>query len=175
MTGVQTCALPIYPQGELYAVCEEAHLEEIATPVLTGQVRPELARWTFQGHSGEVPTASWFLMELEDAGVPCSWAVSKKRRASDAPVRWEGDLTPADGGKCLRGNAVRVLVYGAQDGEGFGVVLRALGTPDRQISRVLTLLADRITQRYAGSCLVGTTIIPGREWESWRSRGDGRP
>jgi len=67
------------------------------------------------------------------------------------------------------------IYYGAQDGEGFGVVLRALGTPDRQISRVLTLLADRITQRYAGSCLVGTTIIPGREWESWRSRGDGRP
>jgi len=163
------------PQGELYAVCEEAHLEEIATPVLAGQVRPELARWTFQGHEGEAPTASWFLTELEESGVPCSWAISKKRRVSDAPVRWEGDLTPADDGTRPRGNAVRVLVYGAQDSEGFGVVLRALGTPDRAVSRVLTMLADRITQRYAGSCLVGTTIIPGREWESWRSRGDVRP
>jgi len=162
------------PQGELYAVCEEAHLEEIATPILTGQVLPELARWTFQGHSGEVPAVSWFLLELEEAGVPCSWAISKKRRASDALVRWEGDLTPSDNGKSQRGNAVRVLVYGAQGGEGFGVVLRALGAPDRQVSRVLTLLADRLTQRYSGSCLVGTTIIPGREWESWRSRGDAR-
>ncbi len=162
------------PQGELYAVCEEAHLEEIATPILAEQVLPELARWTFQGHSGEAPTISWFLMELEEAGVSCSWAVSKKRRANGTSARWEGDLTPAGDGKSPRGNAVRVLVYGAQDGEGFGVVLRALGTPDRQVSRVLTVLADRMTQRYAGSCLVGTTIIPGREWESWRSRGDAR-
>ena len=38
------------PQGELYAVCEEAHLEEIATPVLTGQVRPEDHR--FQAEIG---------------------------------------------------------------------------------------------------------------------------
>ncbi len=163
------------PQGELYAVCEDAHLEEIATPILAEQVLPELARWTFQGHSGEAPTISWFLMELEEAGVPCSWAISKKRRANGTSARWEGDLTPAGDGKSPRGNAVRVLVYGAQDGEGFGVVLRALGASDRQVSRVLTVLADRITQRYAGSCLVGTTIIPGREWESWRSRGDARP
>ena len=161
------------PQGELYAVCEGAHLEEVAMPVLTPQSHPELARWTFQGHDGEAPAVSWFLMELEEAGLPCSWGMSKKRRASDSMVRWEGDLTPMAEKAPARGNAVRVLVYGAQDGEGFGVVLRALGTQDPQVSRVLTLLADRITQRYAGSCLVGTTIIPGREWESWRSRGAG--
>lgn len=161
------------PQGELYAVCEEAHFEEVATPILAAQPHPELARWTFQGHAGEAPNVSWFLMELEEAGIPCSWIVSRKRRANDSPVRWEGDLTPAGGTQGVGGNAVRVLVYGAQDGEGFGIVLRALGTQDVQISRVLTTLADRITQRYAGSCLVGTTIIPGREWESWRSRGAG--
>jgi hypothetical protein len=161
------------PQGELYAVCEEAHFEEVATPILAAQPHPELARWTFQGHAGEAPNVSWFLMELEEAGIPCSWIVSRKRRANDSPVRWEGDLTPAGGTQGVRGNAVRVLVYGAQDGEGFGIVLRALGTQDVQVSRVLTTLADRITQRYAGSCLVGTTIIPGREWESWRSRGAG--
>lgn len=161
------------PQGELYAVCEEAHFEEVATPILAAQPHPELARWTFQGHAGEAPNVSWFLMELEEAGIPCSWIVSRKRRSNDSPVRWEGDLTPAGGTQGVRGNAVRVLVYGAQDGEGFGIVLRALGTQDVQVSRVLTTLADRITQRYAGSCLVGTTIIPGREWESWRSRGAG--
>ncbi|MEK7299745.1 MAG: hypothetical protein AAB072_01490, partial [Nitrospirota bacterium] len=75
------------PQGELYAVCEEARLEEIATPILAEQVLPELARWTFQGHSGEAPTISWFLMELEEAGVPCSWAISKKRRANGTSAR----------------------------------------------------------------------------------------
>jgi hypothetical protein len=53
-------------------------------------------------------------------------------------------------------------------------MLRVLGTQDRQISRVLEILADLITQRFAGNCLVGTTIIPGREWENWVAQ-DGRP
>lgn len=158
------------PQGELYVVCEEAQLEEVSAPLLTAP-SAELARWTFQGRSGEGPSVSWFLTELDDAGLPCSWVMSKKRRASDSLVRWEGDLTPADDPQSGdRANAVRVLVYGAQDGAGFGVVLRAIGAQDRQVSKVLTVLADRITQQYSGTCLVGTTMIPGKEWEYWRAR-----
>jgi hypothetical protein len=34
----------------------------------------------------------------------------------------------------------------------------------------LEVLADRITRHFPGNCLVGTTIIPGREWESWLVR-----
>src|SRR5262245_21186230 len=36
------------PQGELYVVCEEAHLEEFSTPVFESHPAAELARWTFQ-------------------------------------------------------------------------------------------------------------------------------
>ncbi|MGA6827815.1 hypothetical protein ACO9S2_09410 [Nitrospira sp. NS4] len=163
------------PQGELYAVCEEAHLEEVAAPLLPVHPLPELARWTFQGHSSDGPTVSWLLTELEQAGIPCSWVAAKKRRASDSLMRWEGDLTPDSESGDDRSRAVRVMVYGSLDGEGFGIVLRALGEQDRRVSRVLAVLADRITQRYSGTCLVGTTMIPGREWEYWRARNGRAP
>ncbi|MBH0191092.1 MAG: hypothetical protein HP492_04860 [Nitrospira sp.] len=66
------------------------------------------------------------------------------------------------------------MAYGPLDGQGFGLMLRILGSQDRQISRILESLADRITQRFTGTCLVGTTIIPGHEWETWVAQ-DGRP
>ena len=62
---------------------------------------------------------------------------------------------------------VHVMAYGSRDGQGFWLMLRVLGTRDRQVCRILEVLADHITQRYAGTCLVGTTIIPGCDWESW--------
>lgn len=158
------------PQGELYAVCEDAHLEEVAAPLMPVHPLPEIARWTFQGQASEGPTVSWLLTELEQAGIPCSWVASKKRRASDSLMRWEGDLTPDRESGDDQSHAVRVMVYGALDGEGFGIMLRVLGDQDRRVSQVLAVLADRITQRYSGTCLVGTTIIPGREWEYWRAR-----
>jgi hypothetical protein len=65
------------------------------------------------------------------------------------------------------------MAYGPLDGQGFGLMLRTLGMQDRRISRILENLADRITQRFAGNCLVGTTIIPGHEWENWIAQ-DGR-
>ena len=65
-------------------------------------------------------------------------------------------------------HSVRAMAYRALNGEGFGIVLRVLGVQDRRGCQILTILADQITQRYAGTCLVGTTIIPGREWEQWR-------
>ena len=92
-----------------------------------------------------------------------------KRRIADSVVRWEGDLIPSCDAVDGPLYPVRVMAYRAQDGEGFGMVLRVLGTQDRRDCQVFTILADQITQCYAGTCLVGTTIIPGREWEQWRA------
>jgi hypothetical protein len=50
------------------------------------------------------------------------------------------------------------------------MTLRVFGIQDRRMSRILEVLADQITQHFAGDCLVGTTIIPGREWEGWLIR-----
>jgi hypothetical protein len=157
------------PQGELYVVCDEAQLEEVSTPIFEAHPVTELARWTFQSHLPNGPTVEWILAELDRAGLPCSWKAVEKQRAVHAAVQWEGALTPADHLTGRSANSVHVTGYGSPDGEGFGIVLRVLGAQDRRVSRVLTILADQITQRYAGTCLVGTTIIPGYEWELWRS------
>lgn len=157
------------PQGELYVVCEEVHLEEVATPALDIHPVADLARWTFQGQSSEGPTVDWLLAELDQAGMPCSWRPARKRRAAESVVQWEGDLIPSDDTVDHSLHPVRVMAYRAEDGEGFGVVLRVLGAQDRRGCQMLAILADHITQRYAGTCLVGTTIIPGREWEQWRT------
>jgi len=68
---------------------------------------------------------------------------------------------------------VHVMAYGLEDGQGFGVMLRILGIQDRQVSHILEVLAEHITQHFSGNCLVGTTIIPGQEWENWIAQ-DGR-
>jgi hypothetical protein len=49
-------------------------------------------------------------------------------------------------------------------------MLRVMGIQDRRMCRILEVLADQITQQFVGDCLVGTTIIPGREWEGWLIR-----
>jgi hypothetical protein len=162
------------PQGELYVVCEETLFEEISTPILETQPRTELARWTFQGQTSDGPTIEWLLAELDRAGVPCSWRAMRARRAAESLVSWEGDLTPVEDADGAPTQSVHVLAYQSPGGEGFGLVLRVLGTCDRRGSRVLTVLADHITQRYAGTCLVGTTIIPGRDWEQWRAHDQRR-
>ena len=155
------------PQGELYVVCEEAHLEEVSSPVVRPHPLVELARWTFQGQTADGPTAQWLLDELDQAGMPCSWRAAKRTIAIHPAIQWEGDLIPSGDAAANRTNMVHVMAYGPLDGQGFGLMLRVLGTRDRQVCRILEVLADHITQRYSGTCLVGTTIIPGREWESW--------
>jgi hypothetical protein len=157
------------PQGELYVVCEEAHLEEVCTPLLEIHPAADLARWTFQGQSADGPTVEWLVAELDRAGIPCTWRPVKKRRIGNSILRWEGDLLPSGDVVDSPLHPVRVLSYHAQAGEGFGLVLRVLGGQDRRGCQVLTILADQITQHFPGTCLVGTTIIPGREWEQWRA------
>lgn len=158
------------PQGELYVVCDEAHLDEIATPFVTADQAAEFARWTFQGRTAEGPTVQWLLDELDRAGLPCIWRAAKRGVAIHPAVRWEGDLFLAGGSTASEDTGIHVMTYGPLEGHGFGVMLRVFGMHDRRKSRILEVLADQITQHFAGDCLVGTTIIPGREWEGWLIR-----
>ncbi|MBS0151567.1 MAG: hypothetical protein JSR31_11550 [Nitrospira sp.] len=158
------------PQGELYVVCDEAHLEELTLPVVTAQQAAELARWTFQGLETEGPTIQWLVDELDQAGLPCTWHDTKRSDVIHPAVRWEGSLRPADDLSVGEDNLVHAMAYNPPEGQGFGLLLRVFGIQDRRLSRILEVLADRITQRFSGNCLVGTTIIPGREWERWLVR-----
>ncbi|OQW37864.1 MAG: hypothetical protein A4E19_11860 [Nitrospira sp. SG-bin1] len=158
------------PQGELYVVCEEAHLDEIATPFMTADQAAELARWTFQGRTGKGPSVQWLLHELDQAGLPCMWRETRRTVAIHPAVQWEGDLIPTGDTRVHDDTLVHVMAYDPPEGNGFGLMVRVSGIQDRRMSRMLEVLADRITQHFAGDCLVGTTIIPGREWESWLIR-----
>ncbi|MBH0207815.1 MAG: hypothetical protein HP495_04685 [Nitrospira sp.] len=158
------------PQGELYVVCDEAHLEELTLPVVTAQEAGEFARWTFQGLDANGPTIHWLLDELEQAGLPCTWQDAGRSVAIHPAVQWEGALRPADDPSVNKDNLVQAMAYRPPEGQGFGLMLRVFGVQDRRLSRILEVLADRITQCFSGNCLVGTTIIPGREWERWLVR-----
>lgn len=158
------------PQGELYVVCDEAHLDEITVPFMTADQSAEFARWTFQGRTAKGPTVQWLLHELDRAGLPCVWHEAKQVVAIHPAVQWEGDLIPAGDSMADENNLVHVIAYGPLDGQGFGLMLRVFGIQNRRMSRVLEVLADQITQHFAGDCLVGTTIIPGHKWESWLTR-----
>lgn len=155
------------PQGELYVVCDEAHLEELTLPVVTAQQATELARWTFQGLDPDGPTIQWLLNELDQAGLRCTWRDVERSVAIHPAVQWEGSLRLADDPSVDTDNLVHAMAYCPPEGQGFGLLLRVFGIQDRRMSRILEVLADRITQCFPGNCLVGTTIIPGREWERW--------
>jgi len=161
------------PQGELYIVCEDMQFQEVSTPIVSPQLITELARWTFQGQAPDGPTVQWLLNQLDKSGIPCSWKPTKRASAVHPAIVWEGDLIPACDPLSPPTNMVHVMAYGPQDGQGFGLMLRILGTQDRQISHILEVVAEHITRHFSGNCLVGTTIIPGREWESWIAQ-DGR-
>ena len=62
------------PQGELYVVCEEVQLEEVAAPSLEPVSLEQVAQWTFQSGMPDWPTVTWLLAELDVAGVPCTLA-----------------------------------------------------------------------------------------------------
>jgi hypothetical protein len=154
------------PQGELYVICDEAYLEEVATPLVAADQAAEFARWTFQGRTAESLTVQWLLHELDRAGLPCAWRETKRAVPIHPAVQWEGDLIPAGGSKAGRDNMVHIMAYCLLEGQGFGLMLRVFGIQDRRMSRIFEVLADQITQHFVGDCLVGTTIISGREWET---------
>ena len=158
------------PQGELYVVCDEAHLEEVAVPFVTARHATELARWVFQGRTPQGPTVDWLLDELDQAGLPCTWRKTNRNAGTHPAVQWEGDLIPVHDSLAGEDNMMHVLAYGPLEGHGFGLMLRVFGDHNQQMSRILEVLADHITRQFPGDCLVGTTIIPGRDWEGWLAR-----
>jgi len=157
------------PQGELYVVCEEVQLEEVAAPSLEPLSLEQVAQWTFQSGMPDWPTVTWLLAELDVAGVPCTWRATTSSSGRHPSIQWEGDLLPASMHGAVDATGVRCMLYGPLDGPGFGVVLRVRGVQDRRTGQVLSLLADLIAQRFSGQCLVGNTIIPGGEWQNWKS------
>ena len=157
------------PQGELYVVCEEVQLEEVAAPSLEPLSLELVAQWTFQSELPNWPTVTWLLAELDVAGVPCTWWATTPSSWRHPSIQWEGDLLPASIQGTVDATGVHCMLYGPLDGPGFGVMLRVRGVQDRRTGQVLSLLADRIVQRFSGQCLVGNTIIPGGEWQNWKS------
>lgn len=155
------------PQGELYIVCDEAHFQEVSAPIVTSNTLADLTRWTFQGQTADGPTVQWLLDQLDEAGLPCVWTSTTRDGAVHPTVTWEGDLIPADRPTGRETNTVRVMIYKPLAGHGFGLMLQILGSQDRQVRRIVEILACHITRNFEGNCLVGTTIIPSHEWESW--------
>lgn len=157
------------PQGELYVVCDEAQLEEVAAPSLEPLSLEQVAQWTFQSEMPDWPTVTWLLAELAVAGTPCTWQATVPSAGRHASIQWEGDLLPVSMQDARDTTGVHCMLYGPLDGPGFGLVLRVRGVQGRDIGQVLSLLADVIVQRFSGQCLVGNTIIPGGEWQNWKS------
>ncbi|NWF73781.1 MAG: hypothetical protein HXY51_12175 [Nitrospirae bacterium] len=162
------------PQGELYVVCEEAQLEEVAAPSLEPLSLEQVAQWTFQSTMPEWPTVNWLLTELDVAGIPCIWRAIVLAPGHHSAIQWQGELLPASMEGALDARGIHCMLYAPLDGPGFGMVLRVRGVQDRRTGQVLSILADLIAQRFSGQCLVGNTIIPGEEWQNWRSLGQQR-
>jgi hypothetical protein len=157
------------PQGELYVVCDEAQLEEVAMPFLEERVREQPAQWTFQSSTADWPTVEWLLDALDGAGMPCIWKKGKAAPRRQSPIQWEGRLLPASGPEGVERSSVHAMLYGPLEGPGFGIVLHVAGPQSEFASRVLSCAADLLVRRFSGQCLVGNTIIPGGEWLSWKS------
>ena len=157
------------PQGELYVVCDEAVLDEVAMPLTEDRAREPIAQWTFQSPMADWPTVDWILEALDGAGCPCTWKQAKLSKGRQSVFQWEGMLVPAQGAEAVDQAAVHVMLYGPLDGPGFGIVLQVAGTQGQAVNRVLSCASDLIVRRFSGQCLVGNTIIPGEEWLSWKS------
>ncbi len=160
------------PQGELYVVCDEAQLEEVAMPLLEDRMRQQPAQWTFQSPVAEWPTIEWLLNALGESGSPCTWKkakVMKKGQSGIQGIQWEGDLLPTSATAEPDSGRVHVMLYGPLDGPGFGIVVNTVGAQTRGASLILSAVADLLVRRFSGQCLVGNTIIPGGEWLSWKS------
>ena len=162
------------PQGELYVVCEEAQLEEVAAPSLEPLSLEQVAQWTFQSTMPDWPTVTWVLAELDTAGVPCIWRAIASSPGRHSAIQWEGELLPASMQGAIDARGVHCMLYEPHEGPGFGMVLRVRGVQDRRTGQVLSLVADLVSQRFSGQCLVGNTIISGGEWQNWKTFGQSR-
>jgi len=157
------------PQGELYVVCDEAQVEEVAMPFRDELTHEQAAQWTFQSPVAHWPTVEWLLEGLDGAGLPCTWKKRKAANRRQPAVQWEGELIPALGANEADCGSVHVMLYGPLDGPGFGIVLHVTGTQSRAACRIFSCSADLLARHFSGQCLVGNTIIPGGEWMNWKS------
>ena len=68
----------------------------------------------------------WLLAELAQADLPCSWHAATQGTVAHPAIQWEGHLLPSTHSTVNGGNVVHVVAYGPLDGQGFGLMLRAL-------------------------------------------------
>lgn len=134
--------------GEVYIVCEEAELEEVAIP---GRL-PEADRataWVFQAHQGVLPSVSWLLEQLDRAGLPCVWQEERVSKGQPTTLRWTGRLAtnPMDG--LLPQGVIALLGYGPLDGHAFGLAAEARHH-DQRSDALLRAVVGIVTTHYGG-------------------------
>src|SRR5579884_1321905 len=143
------------PGGELYVICDEAVLEEISRPGSARPIRSGMTEWTFQAETGQLPTADWFLEQLDRAGVPCVWREVRPQAPIHPGIRWTGVFLPASTHGLPASAGVSIQAFGPLDGSCFGITLRASDPHEETISRLLVALADVIARGFSGMCLAG--------------------
>ena len=152
------------PQGNLYAVCEEAMLEEVSAPHGDPDLGDAVAQWIFQADSGEPPTIAWLLRELDAAGIPCSWKATARRQDHSQFLCWDGELVVAADANDGPAAGLAVQAYGPIDGAGFGIRLQSRSVTGRPVGRLLRVVSEVVTQRYSGTCLAGQMVLSHEEW-----------
>jgi hypothetical protein len=160
------------PRGELYVICDEAQIEEVSKPSEGRQILRGMKEWSFQAHTGMVPTVAWLLEHLDRAGYPCAWRAAAKPHPNGHPaVRWQGDLVLAAASSQPHPSGLHVQTFKLPDGRGFGITLRA---PDPRMDgtgRLLIVLADIIARSFTGTCLCGNQVMEPEEWLEAQSSG----
>lgn len=159
------------PQGNLYVVCEEALLEEVSLPHSDMGIHGETTQWIFQAESGDPPTVAWLLNELDQAGVPCIWKSTARRSGAPPALSWEGELVAAADVNAGSTAALTVRAYEPTDGAGFGIRLQPRLATGRISSQLLRAVTEVVTQRYAGTYLVGETMVSSEEWSGKKVPG----
>lgn len=148
------------PQGNLYVVCEEALFEEVSLPHPGGERDTAIEQWVFQADSGEAPTITWLLKELDQVGMPCIWKAGARRKRLQREICWEGELVAAGSRGVGQAASLDVQTYGPIDGAGFGVRLQSHRIAGRSGRRLLAMVAYVVTSVYAGTCLEGQSLLP---------------
>ncbi len=134
--------------GEVYVVCEQAELEEVATP---GRLLAEdtVEEWVFQAQAGTLPTVSWLLAQLDRAGLPCVWREEHASSPGTNPLHWTGllELSAVDGTRPA--GAISIQGYGELDGHAFGLAAMTR-TYDRGSDALLRSLGGIVTGHFVG-------------------------
>jgi len=161
------------PQGELYAICDEAELEEVSRPEVGRPSRAGMNDWTFQADTREVPEITWLLDHLDRAGLPCVWREVKP--SLHPAVQWSGHLIPASAYGVPRTGGLLVQAY-VVDG-GFGISLRTSGSGENGAGHLLMVLAEIIARHFPGTCLAGNHVMERNDWldetMGWSSQSAG--